>query len=128
MRKNVDVDRIPAAAFDKMKDKAAARGEPINNTELMVGFRAEGGGLFHVRPEKIPFSNGKYTRGMTVAYKVLSGRIELATAVQHRNDSFTKKIGTLTAIDHFRKGKTVCIPVRDNRPIDTLQAAFGFLG
>ena len=68
--------------------------EPINNTDLVNKFRAEGGGIFHVRPV---FSR----RGVTIAYRLKSSRVEFATAVQHGADDFTKKIGTKTAIEHL---------------------------
>lgn len=95
--------------------------EPIDNTELVLGFRAEGGHIFHVRPRRR--HDNSVTRGMTVAYKIKSGRIEMATSVQHRSDAFTKKIGTKTAIEHFRAEKTVCVPIRSAYPAEMLQQA-----
>jgi len=82
----------------------------IDNTLLVKAFHDEGGRIFHIRP------HDGYTqpdRGMTVAYKKKSGRIEMATSVTHRNDTFEKKIGTKTAIEHFRAGQTVNLPVTD---------------
>lgn len=99
--------------------------EPINNNELVLGFRAEGGGVFHIRPRKN--FDGKWSRGMTVAFKLKGGRAEVATAVTHRVDCFTKKIGTKTAIDHFRAGKTVFLPVGGDRPAQSLQYFFSDL-
>lgn len=82
----------------------------INNTELITRFRAEGGGVFHVRPVKK--GDERLSRGITVAYKVRGKRIEFSTAVQHRADAFTKKIGTKIAIEHFDNGKTVTMPLQ----------------
>lgn len=79
--------------------------EEIDNTELVETFRAEGGRLCHARP----FGSGR--RGVTFAFKIKGSRIEFATAVQHRNDTFTKKVGTRTAIEHFHAGKTVFMPL-----------------
>lgn len=79
--------------------------EPIDNTELVEQFRAEGGRIYHA----LPYHSGR--RGVTFAFKVKGGRVEFATAVQHRNDTFTKKIGTKTAIEHFHAGKTVFLPL-----------------
>lgn len=79
--------------------------EEIDNTELVETFRAEGGRLYHARP----FGSGR--RGVTFAFKIKGSRIEFATAVQHRNDTFTKKVGTRTAIEHFHAGKTVFMPL-----------------
>lgn len=87
--------------------------EPVNNTELVRVFAEQGGKLLHLRPRQL--HNGTWTRGMTVAFKVKGGRVELATAVQHRNDTFTKKLGTRTAIEHFNAGKTVHFPMRSNK-------------
>lgn len=119
--KTIDTDRIPADIFDKMKEKAANKPEPINNTELVAAFREEGGSILHIRPRE--YANLR-TRGLTVAFKLKSGRVELATAVQHRADDFTKKVGTKTAIEHFHAGKTVTLPLRGERPIDNLKVAF----
>lgn len=113
MKKKIDTDRIPAEAFDKMKAKHANRVEPIDNTELVKEFRAKGGRILHIRP-----GHGN-TRGLTVAYVVKGGRIEMATGCQHRNDDFTKKMGTKTSIEHFNAGKTVHLPVSDGRDFNT---------
>lgn len=94
---------------------------PIDNTELVREFRNRGGCLLHVRPERI--YGGGWTRGMTVAFMQKSGRIELATSVSHRSDSFTKKIGTKTAIEHFNAGKTIFFPIRGKKVVQDLQAA-----
>lgn len=80
----------------------------IDNTEAVTAHRANGGGLFHVRPRRR--GDGKWTRGFTVAYKVKGGRIEFATSVQHRADVFCKKVGTKVALQHFNEGKTVTMP------------------
>ncbi len=88
--------------------QANALPDPIDNTELVEAFRCSGGRLFHVLP------TGKL-RGMTFAYRVKGSRIEFATSVQHRNDTFTKKMGTKTAIEHFQAGNTVHFPLGKNR-------------
>jgi hypothetical protein len=84
--------------------------EKIDNTELVSTFHAEGGRVVHVRPD-----HGK--RSMTVAYKLKGSRIEFATSVQNRHDTFTKKIGTKLAIEHFHQGKTVIFPFSTHTPI-----------
>ena len=77
--------------------------EPIDNTSLVNEFRASGGQILHVPPRQ-------NRRGVTAAFRILNSRIELATAVQHRADTFTKKIGTRTAIEHFHSGRTIFLP------------------
>jgi hypothetical protein len=89
----------------------------INNTELITRFRAEGGGVFHVRP------TAARPRGMSVAYKDKGTRIEFATSVQHGADAFTKKIGTKVAIEHFDAGKTVTVPHSKNKKVMTAREA-----
>lgn len=88
---------------------AKVKPEPIDNTELVLAFRAEGGNVLHIRP--VHYGSGLVSRGMSIAFKVKSGRVELATSLQHRSDSFTKKLGTKTAINHFLAGKTIVVPV-----------------
>ncbi len=75
----------------------------IDNTELVEEFRKEGGRIVHVRETP-------RNRGVTFAYRVRGRRIELATALTHSVDTFTKKVGTKTAIEHFREGKTIFLP------------------
>ncbi|QDP50578.1 MAG: hypothetical protein Tp1125DCM00d2C21254131_19 [Prokaryotic dsDNA virus sp.] len=80
--------------------------DPIDNTELVEEFRKEGGNIFHVREDE-------QHRGVTFAYKVKGRRIEIATALTHTVDTFTKKVGTKTAIDHFHNGNTIFLPYHD---------------
>ncbi len=76
----------------------------LNNTEVVEAFANEGGRILHIRP-----TGGN--RGITFAYKRKGGRVTFATAVQHRHDDFTKKMGTKTALEHFWEGKTVSLPI-----------------
>ncbi len=101
------------------------RPEPINNTELVTRFRAEGGQILHIRPD-----NGTRLRGMTIAYKVKGRRVETATACQHGADDFTKKVGTKIAIQHFDEGKTVILPINfgADRLVYNLQLMFKYSG
>lgn len=82
--------------------------EPINNTKLVEDFRAAGGRILHINPTKRP---GRKGRCMTIAFVPHNGRVEVATSITHRNDCFTKKIGTKLAIEHFQAGKTVFLPI-----------------
>lgn len=76
----------------------------IDNTEAVQAFSNEEGRILHVRPEC-----GR--RGVTFAYKRKGGRVTFATSVQHRHDAFTKKIGTKLALEHFRNGQVVSLPI-----------------
>lgn len=97
----------------------------INNEALVAEFRDGGGSVLHVRPERLHGDKATWTRGMTLAYVQKGGRIEVATSVTHRSDSFTKKVGTKTAIEHFHAGKTVFLPVRTKKwLVSDLLAAF----
>ena len=91
----------------------------IDNTELVTTFRAEGGGIYHRRPK------GK-ERGFTVAYKLKGRRVTFATSVQHSADTFTKKIGTLKAIEAFHAGRVVTLPLRVKSTSTTLHAMFSW--
>lgn len=85
--------------------------EPIDNTKLVEEFTAEGGRILHVRETPL-------NRGVTFAYKLKGKRIEVATAVTHTVDTFTKKVGTKTAIAHFRAGQIITLPVTDPKGVD----------
>jgi hypothetical protein len=97
---------------------AAARAAPerIDNTDLVAGFKAQGGRILHVPP--LPNVAGRpKNRGVTFAFRLLKNRIEFATAVQHRNDDFTRKIGAKTAIEHFNNGQTVFFPIQRQKSL-----------
>ena len=102
-----------------------ARPEPINNTELVHQFRLDGGKIIHMRPRLI--SPGFWSRGMTVAFKPKGSRVEISTAVQHRHDTFTKKIGTKLAIEHFIAGKTIFLPSRKDYLVDDIKLALSVM-
>ena len=97
--------------MEKIEIPVKVKPEPIDNTDLVNAFRADGGGILHVRPS-VPFMGSKSARGVTIAYRLKGSRVEFATAVQHGSDDFTKKIGTKTAIEHFRAGKAITMPTR----------------
>lgn len=82
--------------------------EPIDNTEAVNQFRLSGGHILHIRPG---FND---ERGITIAFIRRGSRITFSTAVQHRSDAFTKKMGTKTAIEHFLAGNTVTLPLRNS--------------
>lgn len=84
----------------------------IDNTALVTEFREKGGRILHIPSDRPVWLGGKVRRGLTAAFIVKSGRIEIATGVQHRSDDFTKKVGTKTAIEHFNEGKTIHLPLR----------------
>lgn len=88
-----------------MNTETKEKPAPINNTELVEEFRQEGGRIVHFRDDG-------QQRGTTFAYRLKGKRVEIATALTHTVDTFTKKVGTKVAIEHFRAGKTVFLPVR----------------
>lgn len=115
---------VPA---DLVIPPAKPKPEPIDNSILVTEFRAQGGKVLHFNPNEYGSAR---SRGMTVAFVVRSGHIELATAVQHRIDAFTRKMGTRTAIQHFQQGKTISLPLASynkGHEIYTLKAALGVL-
>lgn len=95
---------------------------PIDNTGLVTEFRSRGGMIVHVLPTQ-------YHRGVTFAFIAHKpSRVEMASAVQHRADVFTKKQGTKNAIEHFNAGKTIVLPLRSCiRPSDVLKTLTYYL-
>lgn len=94
-----------AASVAKKGPKPVA----IDNTELVSEFRGLGGSVFHVPA-------GRFRKkGVTFAYIARNNRMEVSTALQHTNDAFARKVGTKTAIEHFREGKTVHLPLNGDR-------------
>ena len=91
--------------------------ERINNTQLLAdsGLR-----IVHIHPDNCV--NG---RGMTFAYRPGRGNsvVEVSTAIVNRGDTFSRKIGTKTAIEHFLAGKTVFMPLGHvKNPVLALQS------
>lgn len=76
--------------------------DPRNNGELLADHGLK---LVHIRPE-----NDFRGRGMTVAFREVNKNvIEIATAIVHTNDTFTKKVGARLAIENFIAGRTVYV-------------------
>jgi hypothetical protein len=97
-----------AERIRKAQEKRGPKREPINNAEIVEQFRDGGGRILHIRP------NAR-RRGVTIAYVPKGRRVEIATAVTHTNDCFAKKVGTKTAIEHFRDGRTIVLPISEGR-------------
>lgn len=104
--------------------------EPTNIGELL---KANGLGVFHVRPKNDDtfetLTGIPARRAMTIVYKQphRNARVlEIATAVLHPLDDYTKKVGAKLAIDNFLAGKTVLIPrtYRKAPPAITLRNFF----
>jgi hypothetical protein len=92
----------------------------INNTNSL---REQGLSVVHFNTN---FLDTHITRPVTIVYKMKNRNvIEMATAVCHSADIFTKKVGTKTAIQNFYEGKTIMLPYfKDSRPSDFIQSLF----
>lgn len=76
--------------------------------ELAAIAVAAGLKFFHREPRD--YSDGQH--GLTVAYRVLRRNvIEIATAICHPNDNFSKKEGQAVATSGFIEGNTVLLHV-----------------
>lgn len=71
--------------------------------------------------------------GVTIAYRKCANfrntrMVEVATAYCSPSDTFTRKIGSATALSEFINGHTIIVPARtdndDSTIIDNLQAMF----
>lgn len=96
-------ERIAAA-----RAKRGPKPAPINNTDLVKDFRGVGGSIVHCQ------SRDRKGKSVTFAFVAKRNRVEVATAVTHTNDSFAKKMGTKTAIEHFKEGKTITLPMNNS--------------
>lgn len=113
------------AGTPKAKEKKAS-GIGIDNSDLLkeTGLR-----VIHLNP-KMGSYDGPNHNGMTIAFRVTgrnSNTIEIATAVNHPKDSFTKKIGTKLAVERFKSGRTVHVPNICNNAVETIQYMFGLV-
>ena len=69
----------------------------IDNTELLA---STGLRVVHVNNR------------VTVAYRVLGSRtMEIATAVCHEKDVFSRRVGTKQAVENFQAGKKIIVPM-----------------
>ena len=92
----------------------------INNSQAVQDFRREGGGILHMRPE---FDQD---RGLTLAFKVGRRHVQVATALQHKADNFTKKIGTKLALERFANGQSITLPLTNPKDaVFMLKTVFG---
>lgn len=68
-------------------------------------------------------------RAMTVAYEQINkSHLKISTAVTHRSDTFTKKLGTRVAIQNFEKGNVIVVPIQRYGSIaDQLRGMFGYI-
>lgn len=92
--------------------------EKIDNSKIVDEFRQIGGKILHVQGSN---------RSMTLAFIPKNGRVEVATSIVHRNDTFTKKIGTKLAIESFHSGKFIALPIAGRRVTRALQSTFSYL-
>lgn len=83
-------------------DEGTTHDGKVNNGNLLTEHNLK---VMHFRP-------GYDLPGMTVAYREVNRNvIEIATAITHPNDCFTKKIGTRCAVEAFISGRTAFVPV-----------------
>ena len=83
--------------------------EKINNTQLLAdtGLR-----VIH----RVPMET--HGRGMTIAFRPTTKPVvEISTAILKNGDTFSKKMGTKTAVENFQKGRTVFVPYNKDRGI-----------
>jgi hypothetical protein len=93
-------------ATDIVTSEETTETEHTPNGELLA---THGLKVMHIRPNA---HTGH--RGMTIAYRQQHRKasvVEIATALVHPSDTFTKKIGTRLAVESFVAGQTVLLPV-----------------
>lgn len=84
--------------------------EKINNTELL---KETGLKIVHINNiEQNRHYESIVLRSMTIAYQQINrSHIKLATSVCHKSDEFSKKRGTKVAVENFKKGNTIIVPI-----------------
>jgi hypothetical protein len=76
--------------------------EVINNTQVLAdtGLR-----IVHFVP------TDRHEKGFTVAFRPTNKPVvEISTSICKNGDTFSKKMGTRTAIENFQKGRTILLP------------------
>jgi hypothetical protein len=88
----------------------------INNTDLLAN-----SGL------RIVHCHYEGARAVTIAYERINrSHLKISTAVCHKADTFSKKMGTQTAIKNFQKGNTIVVPADRDMPATVqLRQMFG---
>ena len=112
------LDSRTDAVYRTVPNKKAPR-EKIDNTQLLkdTGLRIR---HFHT-VDRFGYPR---LRDLTVAYKEGRNTVEIATAVVHPSDCFSRKMGTKTACENFVAGKTVVVPkVEDMQSLRMSQPA-----
>lgn len=100
--------------------------EKINNTAAL---KESGLTIVHMNA---PFMRDgkKLYRAMTVAYEQINkSHLKISTSVTHKADTFTKKVGTKIALENFKKGNTVVIPLASGNIeiAEQLRNMFGYI-
>lgn len=80
--------------------------EKIDNTQLLkeTGLKIR---HFHTGADRFGYPR---MRNLTIAFKEGRTNLEIATAVVHPSDCFSRKVGTKLACEAFQKGHTIKIP------------------
>jgi hypothetical protein len=113
--------------FDKMMEEFKTPAwtpkpsrEKIDNTQLLkdTGLR-----ILHIRKNSRDFPDNTAVRDMTIAFREGNSVIEIATAVVHPSDCFTRKIGTKLAVEAFLAGRTIHVPKMLDYGYETLRSA-----
>lgn len=116
---DVNDNRIPAAIRERAKNQIVA--PRIDNTAALAASTAS---IVHI--------NTGVSRPITVAYeRINKSHIKIATAVTHRHDTFTRKVGTKVALANFAAGKVIVLPLpskaeRGDVP-HIIRAMFGYI-
>lgn len=101
--------------------------EKIDNTQLL---KESGLRVVHVRPrDKAVYIRAGQQKGMTVAYEPVSGKavVRISTSLCKRGDTFCKKLGTRQAIENFKKGQVIFVPVdKELGVVNSLRDMFGW--
>jgi hypothetical protein len=119
-----------AAKIAAAKAAAAQRAATpkIDNTDALAN---SGLTVVHCNANAI-YGTGNGYRAITIAYEQINrSHLRISTAVTHRTDTFTKKVGTKTALANFAKGNTVVIPLAKGADkggiAQQLRGMFGFI-
>lgn len=86
----------------------------IDNTSLL---HESGLRIIHFPPDMTRREGSAARKGFTVAYRPHDDKsggktvVEISTSLCKRGDTFSKKMGTKTAVENFLKGKTIFVPL-----------------
>ncbi|MBK3779971.1 hypothetical protein G3A43_06860 [Paraburkholderia aspalathi] len=118
-------ERVAASRAAVAEQRAAVRQRELATA---ADVEREGLTIAHFRRKFVSaLAEGRsHTGGVTVAYRHKSTNtfVEIATAICRDDEVFSRKQGTQTAVDQFKQGRVIRVPLYGRDAVEVVQELF----